>query len=92
MEHINSYQIPSLSSVGSKVLEDGVLMGFVPKYYELGKIAAKKTVLILHGQNPCDIPSSVIDHYDISVNMKTAKKIDIQIPMSILVIANQIIR
>ncbi|MCP4672459.1 MAG: hypothetical protein GY857_14280 [Desulfobacula sp.] len=92
MEHVNRYQIPSLSSVGSMVLEDGVLMGFVPQYYELGKIAAKKAMLILHGQNPCDIPSSVLDHYYISVNMQTAKKIDIQIPMSILVIANQIIR
>ncbi|MCD4674619.1 MAG: ABC transporter substrate-binding protein [Desulfobacula sp.] len=92
MEKVNEYKIPSLSSVGSMVPEDGVLLGFVPKYYELGKIAARKAVLILNGRKPSDIPSSVLDHYHISVNMKTARKINIQIPMSVLVMANQIVR
>ncbi len=92
LKKINEYRIPSLSSVGSMVSEDGVLLGFVPKYYELGKIAAHKAILILNGQKPSDIPSSVLDHYNISVNMKTAKKINIQIPMSVLVMANQIVR
>jgi len=92
METVNTYKIPSLSSVGSMVPEDGVLMGFVPKYYELGRIAARKAILILNGKNPSDIPSSVLDHYHISVNMKTARKINIQIPMSVLVMANQIVR
>jgi len=92
LKKINEYRIPSLSSVGSMVSEDGVLLGFVPKYYELGKIAAQKAILILNGQKPSDIPSSVLDHYNISVNMKTARKINIQIPMSVLVMANQIVR
>ncbi|RLC29242.1 MAG: hypothetical protein DRH32_07690 [Deltaproteobacteria bacterium] len=92
MEVVNGYRIPSLSSVGSMVPEDGVLLGFVPKYYELGRMAARKAILILNGKNPSDIPSSVLDYYNISVNMKTARKINIQIPMSILVMANQIVR
>ena len=92
MEKVNKYNIPSLSSVGGMVHEDGVLLGFVPKYYELGRIAAKKAILILSGTKPSDIPSSVLDHYHISVNMKTARKINIQIPMSVLVMANQIVR
>jgi putative ABC transport system substrate-binding protein len=92
LEKVNDYRVPSLSSVGSMVSEDGVLLGFVPKYYELGKIAAQKAILILNGQKPSDIPSSVLDHYNISVNMKTARKINIQIPMSVLVMANQIVR
>lgn len=92
MEVVNGYKIPSLSSVGSMVPEDGVLLGFVPKYYELGRMAARKAILILNGKNPSDIPSSVLDYYNISVNMKTARKISIQIPMSILVMANQIVR
>ncbi len=92
MPVVNGYHIPSLSTVGSMVSEDNVLMGFVPKYYELGKIAANKAIQILNGQNPWDIPSSVIDHYHISVNLKTARKINLQIPMSVLIIANQIVR
>ncbi len=89
---VNGYNISSISSVGSMVPEDGVLMGFVPKYYKLGQIAAGKAILILNGKKPSDIPSSVLDYAHISVNMRTAKKINIQIPMSVLVMANQIIR
>ena len=92
MEKINAYKIPSLSSVGSMVSEDGVLLGFVPKYYELGRIAARKAILILNHKKPSDIPSSVLDHYHISVNMKTAQEIGIQIPLSVLIMANQIVR
>lgn len=92
MEQVNSYKLPSLSSVGSMVPEDGVLLGYVPKYYELGRIAARKAILILQGEKPWDIPSSVLDYYHISINMKTARKINIQIPMSVLVMANQIVR
>lgn len=92
MAAVNTYQIPSLSSVGSMVPEDGVLLGFVPKYYELGRLAARKALRIINGQKPSDIPSSVLDHYHISVNMITATRINIQIPMSVLVMANQIVR
>ena len=92
MEKVNQYKIPSLSSVGSMVPEDGVLIGFVPKYYELGRITAQKAIRILNGENPWDIPSSVLDYSNISVNMKTARQIQIQIPLSILVMANQIAR
>ena len=92
MEIVNRHGIPSLSTVGSMVPEDGVLLGFVPKYYELGRLAARKAILILGGTHPSDIPSSVIDYYNISVNMNTARKIGVQIPLSLLVMANQIVR
>ncbi|MCP4021987.1 MAG: ABC transporter substrate-binding protein [Desulfobacteraceae bacterium] len=92
MVTINGLKIPSLSTVGSMVPEDNVLLGFVPKYYELGRLAAQKALQILSGKKPSDIPSSVLDHYNIYVNMKTAQKINIQIPMSILVMSNQIVR
>ncbi len=92
MDSVNANKIPSLSTVGSMVSEDNVLMGFVPQYNVLGRMAAQKALLILGGEHPSDIPSSVIDHYYISVNLKTARLINIQIPMSVLVMANQIVR
>jgi len=47
---------------------------------------------IFQGKKPEEIPSSALDHFNISVNMKTAQKINVQIPMSILVMANKIVR
>jgi putative ABC transport system substrate-binding protein len=92
MEVVNAGRVPSLSSVDEVVHEDEVLLGFAPKYYELGRIAARKEVLILNGTRPSNIPSSALDHYNISLNLKTAKRIGIQIPMPLLVMANRIVR
>lgn len=92
MALVNEYKIPSISTVGGMVQEEGVLLGFEPKYYELGRIAAQKAIMVLNGKHPSDIHSSVLDHYHISVNMNTARQIDIHIPMALLVIANQIVR
>jgi len=92
MALVNEFKIPSLSAVESMVPEDGALLGLVPNYYELGRIAAAKALKIFQGKKPAEIPSSALDHFNISVNMKTAQKIDVQIPMSILVMANKIVR
>jgi len=92
MAVVNELKIPSLSAVESMVPEDGALLGLVPNYYELGRLAAKKALKIFQGKKPAEIPSSSLDHFNMSVNMKTAQKIDVQIPMSILVMANKIVR
>jgi len=92
MNVVNEFKLPSLSAVESMVPEDGALLGLVPNYYELGRLAAKKALKIFQGKKATEIPSSALDHFNMSVNMKTAQKINIQIPMSILVMANRIVR
>jgi len=92
MALVNEFKIPSLSAVESMVPDDGALLGLVPNYYELGRIAAAKALKIFQGKKPAEIPSSALEHFNMSVNMKTAQKINVQIPMSILVMANKIVR
>ncbi|MBW1821339.1 MAG: ABC transporter substrate-binding protein [Deltaproteobacteria bacterium] len=92
MALVNEFKIPSLSAVESMVPQDGALLGLVPNYYELGRLAAAKALKIFQGKKPSDIPSSALDHFQMSVNLKTAQKINVQIPMSILVMANKIVR
>lgn len=89
---INDFNLPSLATVETMVLEHGMLLGLQPSYYQLGLMAAEKAQGILNGKSPSDIPSSRLDFFQMTVNMKTASKIDVQIPMSILVMANKIIR
>lgn len=92
MGMINSYNIPSLAAIGSMVIEDGALLGLVPSYYQLGRLAADNAVFILQGEDPANIPTRTLDHFHMLINMKTAQKIGVQIPMSILVMANKIVR
>ena len=92
MPLINARKVPSLSAIEDTVEKDAALIGLVPDYYELGRLAANKAHLILQGQDPSDIPSSPLDHFNIIVNMTTAREIGIDIPTSILIMADTIIR
>ena len=92
MEIINRMEIPSLSAMESMVIQDNALMGLVPDYYDLGSLAASKAIRILQGESPGDIPCSTLNYFRISINMKTARQIGIQIPTSLLIISDTIIR
>ncbi len=89
---INDLHLPSLATVEAMVFHHGLLLGLQPSYYQLGALAAEKAQRILDGAPVSDIPTSRLDYFQMSVNMKTARKINVQIPMSILVMANKIIR
>lgn len=89
---INDLGLPSLATVSTMVRKHGLLLGLLPSYYRLGISAAEKAERILQGEPPSDISSSHLDFYQIIVNLKTARNIGVQIPMSILVIADQIVR
>jgi putative ABC transport system substrate-binding protein len=92
--HINEFKLPSLCTVETLVKDkdNGLLMCMQPSYYQLGLLAAKKAERVLQGERPSDIPSSCLEFFQIFVNMKTARRIGVQIPMSILIIANTIVR
>jgi putative tryptophan/tyrosine transport system substrate-binding protein len=89
---LNTFKLASLASVESMVVEQGLLLGLQPSFFQLGLIVANKAKRILNGKSPSDIPTAQGDYFYITINMKTAQKIDIQIPISILVMANKIIR
>ena len=89
---VNQCKIPSLSALEDMVVNDCALMGLVPDYYQLGRLSALKAGLIFQGKHPSEIEISTLDHFNITVNMHTAKKIGINIPTSILVMADKIIR
>ncbi len=89
---INTMGLPSLATVETLVMDHGLLLGLQPSYYQLGQLAAEKARRILDGESPSGIPSSRLDFFQMTVNLKTARNINVQIPMSILVMANKIIR
>lgn len=92
MTVLNAQKVPSLSAIEDMVEKESALIGLVPDYYQLGRLAARKADLILQGKHPSEIPSSTLDHFNIIVNMNTARQIGINIPTSILIIADTIIR
>ncbi|SDP15368.1 ABC transporter substrate-binding protein [Desulforhopalus singaporensis] len=89
---LNTLHIPTLAAMEDMVIQDGALMGLVPEYYQLGRLAAVKADAIFSSNAPDTIPTSTLDYFKITVNMNTARMIGINIPTSILVMADKIMR
>ena len=47
---------------------------------------------IFQGKKPTEIPTSTLNYFHMLVNMNTAKKIGVQIPVSLMVMADKIVR
>ncbi len=86
---INRLKIPSMVE-NSELVKKGMLLSLVIDDYKAGRLAAKQAVSILNGKLASKIPVSEIQHFMVAVNIKTAKKINVQIPLSLLVIADKI--
>jgi putative ABC transport system substrate-binding protein len=89
---VNENKIPTMTAIESMVPDDRVLLGLVASYYDLGIVAAEKARRILAGESPGAIASTTLDHFQFWVNMKTAEKIGVQIPLSTLIMADKIVR
>lgn len=70
----------------------GGLLSYAPSFPELTRRAALYVDKILKGAKPADLPVEQPTRYELVINMKTAKALDIKIPQSILVRADEIIR
>jgi putative ABC transport system substrate-binding protein len=62
------------------LVEKGALLGVCVNSYQLGRLAGKKAVKILKGAKPSSIPIEVDKTLDITLNMKTVKAGQFQIP------------
>ncbi len=83
----NNLKIPTVALLPDLVEDPGAFIGVGPDYTELGQLAAYKTLAILDGKKPKDIPTSHLERLHIRVNLKTSKKIGVNVPVQILRIA-----
>ena len=72
--------------------EDGGLMSYGPDYVALERKAARHVDKVLKGIKPADIPVEQPTDYELVINLKTARAIGLQIPESVLVRANEVVR
>jgi len=69
----------------------GGLATYSADYVEVGRLSAKYVQRVLGGTNPADLPVEGTDKLSFVVNMKTAKRIGLAIPESVLARADKII-
>ena len=83
-------RLPSISAYRELVMAGG-LMSFGPSYEDMHRRAASYVDKILKGAKPGDLPVEQPTKFDLRVNLKTAKAIDLKIPESFLIRADEVI-
>lgn len=83
-------RLPSVSAYRELVMAGG-LMSFGPSYEHMHERAADYVVRILKGAKPGDLPIEQPTKFDLRVNAKTAKAIDLKIPDAFLLRADEVI-
>jgi ABC-type uncharacterized transport system substrate-binding protein len=79
------YQWPTLPA-------EGALIGYGPRLERIyGDILSRQLVKLLRGTKPADIPVEQPTKFELAVNLKTAKKLSLTIPNSLLATADEVI-
>jgi putative tryptophan/tyrosine transport system substrate-binding protein len=70
---------------------DGALMAYGPDYLHMNQRAPFYVNQILKGAKPADLPVELPAQINLLVNLKTAKTLGVEVPMSLLIRADELI-
>jgi putative tryptophan/tyrosine transport system substrate-binding protein len=82
--------IPTLNG-GREYVEDGGLVSYGPDISDMFRRAADFVDKLLHGAKPGDMPVQQPTKFELLINLKTAKGLNLTVPPSILSRADQVI-
>jgi putative ABC transport system substrate-binding protein len=90
LDFANRNRIPTMFEDSSYV-EAGGLMSYGPEYEEVFRTAAVLVGKILKGAKPADLPIEQPTKFQLVINLKTAKTLGIEIPPTLLAMADRAI-
>ena len=99
MFHVPSNRLPDLAAEAKlpalylprALVEAGGLMSYSPDFDAIERRGAHHVDRILRGANPAELPIEQPTRYQLVINLKTAKALGIDVPSSLLAVADEII-
>jgi putative ABC transport system substrate-binding protein len=89
-EFMTQNRMPSMFTFHEHVLAGG-LMSYATNYQELFRRMATVVDKVLKGANPGDLPIEQPTQFELTLNLKTARALGIEIPSSLLARADEVI-
>jgi ABC-type uncharacterized transport system substrate-binding protein len=84
------HRVPAVYAHRASVAQ-GALMSYGPDPYDLFRRSASYVDRILKGAKPADLPVQQPTKFELAINLKTAKALGIDVPPSLLAIADEVI-
>jgi putative tryptophan/tyrosine transport system substrate-binding protein len=85
------HRVPAVSVPRWFAEDEGGLMSYSARYVDLFRKAAVYVDKILKGAQPADLPVERPTHFELTINMKTAKALGIDVPPTLLARADVVI-
>ena len=85
------YRLPAITNV-NQFAQAGLLMSYGPNLPDLYRRAARYVDRILRGDAPADLPVEQPTKFELIINLKTAKALDLTLPQSFLLRADDVIQ
>ena len=85
------YRLPAIY-LQTEYVQTGGLLSYGPDFSFMWRRAGDYVDKVLRGANPADLPIEQPTRYVLSVNLKAAKALNLTIPESILLRADEVIR
>jgi putative ABC transport system substrate-binding protein len=85
------YNLPAVYSLSYNVAGSGALISYGPNVVDQFRQAAGYVDRILKGENPADLPVQAPSKYQLVINLKTAKALDIKVSPALLAGADEVV-
>ena len=84
-------KVPAIGSDFPVFAREGGLLSYGASFSEIFRQAASYVDRILRGASPGDLPVQGPTKYELVINLKTAKALDLVVPQSLLLAADEVI-